>query len=86
MDLEGSDGLYYYDATFWDASMAGETFELLFLAYDAYGTPGAPGYYTVTLPAQLPEITQPTDPAAYRAAVAAANRIARERGIAPRRR
>lgn len=86
MDLEGSDGLYYYDATFWDASMAGETFELLFLAYDTYGTPGAPGCYTVTLPAQLPEITAPTDPTAYRAAAAAANRIARERGITLRRR
>lgn len=86
MELDGGTEGYYYDATFWDTTMAGETFELLFLAYDTDIIPGAPGCYTVTLPAELPAITQTSDPAAYRAAVAAANRIARERGIAPRRR
>lgn len=89
MELEGgSDGLYYYDATFWDSEMAGETFEVLYLAFDGDAVPGAPGCYTVTLPKTLPEIT-PTDPAAsaeYRAAAEAARRIARERGIALRRR
>lgn len=84
MELEGGDEGYYYDATFWDVSMANETYELMFLAFDSDNIPGAPGCYKVTLPAELPAVTteEGTDPAAYRAAVAAANRILRERKAA----
>ncbi len=85
MDLESSDGLYYYDATFWSEEMAGQTYEVLFMAYDADLIPGAPGCFTVTLPDALPAIAIPeeTDPAA----VAAVNRILRERkASAPGRR
>lgn len=57
--LESSDGLYYYDVTFWDASMAGETYEVIYMAFDEAGVPGAPGSYTVTLPDELPAITVP---------------------------
>ena len=56
--LESSDGLYYYDVTFWDSSMAGESYEVIFMAFDNAGIPGAPGCYTVTLPDELPAITE----------------------------
>lgn len=82
MELEGGYDDYYYDATFWSAEMANETYELIFLALDSDNIPGAPGCYEVTLPAELPAISEQTDPAAYRAAVAAANRILRERKAA----
>ncbi len=57
MQLESSDGLYYYDVTFWDSRMAGESFEVLYLGFDADEIPGSPGCYQVTLPDKLPEIT-----------------------------
>lgn len=42
MDLEVSaDGFYYYDVTFWDVSMANETFEVIYMAYDADGVPAS---------------------------------------------
>lgn len=75
--IESTDGIYYYDVTFWSTEMAGETFELIQIAYDGGGTPGAPTCYTVTLPAELPAITEPA-PAFRKAAVSAANRIARQ--------
>ena len=89
MSLEGGSEGYYYDATFWGTEMANETYELMFLAFDADDIPGAPGCYTVTLPAELPAVTEPgegTDPAAYRAAVAAVNRMIREGKKIPLRR
>lgn len=89
MSLEGGSEGYYYDATFWGTEMANETYELMFLAFDADDIPGAPGCYTVTLPAELPAVTDPgegTDPAAYRAAVAAVNRMIREGKKIPLRR
>ena len=57
--LESSDGLYYYDVTFWDASMAGETYEVIYMAFDEAGVPRAPGRYTGTLPGAPPAITGP---------------------------
>lgn len=85
MELESSDGLYYYDVTFWDASaMAGQSFEVLYLSFDADAKAGTPGCYTVTLPEKLPEITDPTDPAQareYRAAAEVARQFALKRGI-----
>ncbi len=71
-DLELSvDGFYYYGVTFWDASMAGETYELIYTAYDALRTPGAPGYVVVSLPEAVPAPTT-QDPAAIAAAKAVA--------------
>lgn len=75
--LESSDGLYYYDVTFWDASMAGETYEVIYMAFDEAGVPGAPGSYTVTLPDELPAITVPENGSStdlLRAATAALQR------------
>ena len=86
MDLEVSaDGFYYYDVTFWDVSMANETFEVIYMAYDADGVPGVPACYTVTLPAEIPAVTPQQAPSAYKAAVAAANRLAHPQAL-PRRR
>ena len=39
--------------------MAGETYEVIYMAFDEAGVPGAPGSYTVTLPDELPAITVP---------------------------
>lgn len=75
--LESSDGLYYYDVTFWDGSMGGETYEVIYMAFDNAGVPGAPGCYTVTLPDELPAITEPgsgTTSDLLRAATAALQR------------
>ena len=86
MDLEVSaDGFYYYDVTFWDVSMANETFEVIYMAYDADGVPGVPACYTVTLPAEIPAVTPQQTPSAYKAAVAAANRPRTSAGPSRRR-
>lgn len=47
------------------------------------GVPGVPACYTVTLPAEIPAVTPQQTPSAYKAAVAAANRLAHPQGPSP---
>ncbi len=57
-DLElSADGFYYYGVTFWGAEMAGETYELIYTAYDAFRDPGTPACITVSLPETVPAPT-----------------------------
>ncbi|MFQ7503152.1 MAG: hypothetical protein ACLRMJ_08650 [Alistipes finegoldii] len=85
MDLEVSaDGFYYYDVTFWDVSMANETFEVIYMAYEADGVPGVPACYGDPARGDTRRNAQQT-PSAYKAAVAAANRLAHPQAL-PRRR
>lgn len=61
------DGFYYYGVTFFGQEMAGETYELIYLAFDSDAVPGTPGSISVTLPEELPAVTGTTDPAMVQA-------------------
>ena len=78
-DLElSADGFYYYGVTFWDASMAGETYELIYTAYDAFRDPGTPACITVSLPETVPApATQNPEVTAAVKAAAKKNRTVR---------